>query len=73
MAHHPEPSLEELTWTISAARLILGPNMSIQAPPNLTPPGGGEGAGEGEGEGLEAGWRALINAGINDWGEGGGF
>lgn len=52
MANAPEPSLDELTWTIAIARLILGPKMSIQAPPNLSP---------GE-------LGALIDAGINDWG-----
>src|SRR6185437_12001525 len=33
----PEPDLEDLSWTIAAARLIFGPTMNIQAPPNLTP------------------------------------
>src|SRR3546814_6368093 len=37
MADHPEPSLDEHLWTIAAARLILGPEMTIQAPPNLQP------------------------------------
>ncbi len=48
----PEPSLEDLQWTIAAARLLFGPAMSIQAPPNLS----GENAAD------------LIPAGINDWG-----
>jgi len=48
----PEPSLEDLQWTIAAARLLFGPAMSIQAPPNLS----GENA------------AYLIPAGINDWG-----
>ena len=52
MAHAPEPSLGELRWTIAVARLILGPTMSIQAPPNLSP-------------GVLS---ALVGAGINDWG-----
>ena len=52
MANAPEPPLEEHLWTIAAARLIFGPSMSIQAPPNLR-------AGELE---------PLIRAGINDWG-----
>lgn len=52
MAHAPEPSLEDHLWTVAVARLVLGPTMSIQAPPNLQP------------EGL----KALIEAGINDWG-----
>ncbi len=53
MADHPEPSLEEHLWTIAAARLILGPDMVIQAPPNLHKP-----------EDLVA----LLKAGVNDWG-----
>lgn len=52
MAHAPEPSMAELCWTIAVARLILGPQMSIQAPPNLY---GGD-------------LSELIDAGINDWG-----
>ena len=47
-----EPAFEELLWTIAVARHILGPNMNIQAPPNLN----------------ANRLPALINAGINDWG-----
>ncbi len=36
MADAPEPPLEELLWTIAAARLILPPEVAVQAPPNLT-------------------------------------
>jgi FO synthase len=53
MANHPEPSFEEHLWTIAAARLILGPEMTIQAPPNLR--SSHELAG-------------LLAAGVNDWG-----
>src|SRR5690606_25470858 len=52
MAAAVEPDLDELLWTIAVARLLLGPAMNIQAPPNLSP---GEHA-------------ALIAAGINDFG-----
>jgi len=52
MAGASDPDLDELRWTIGAARLIFGPHMNIQAPPNLSP---------GE-------YQALIDAGINDWG-----
>jgi FO synthase len=52
MADAAEPALEEQLWTVAVARLLFGPDMSIQAPPNLRP------------EGL----AALIGAGINDWG-----
>jgi FO synthase len=48
----PEPGLNDLLWSIAAARLILGPTMNIQAPPNLSP-------------GV---YSRLIAAGINDWG-----
>ena len=53
MAARPEPSLEEHLWTIAAARLVLGPHMSIQAPPNLH-----------EADALPR----LVEAGVNDWG-----
>ncbi|HZO62566.1 MAG TPA: 7,8-didemethyl-8-hydroxy-5-deazariboflavin synthase CofG, partial [Gaiellaceae bacterium] len=36
MATHPEPPLDELLWTCAAARLVLGPAMHVQAPPNLS-------------------------------------
>ncbi len=52
MAHAPEPDLDELLWTIAAARLLFGPDMPIQAPPNLS---GDD-------------FPALLDAGINDWG-----
>ena len=52
MSDAPEPDLADLQWTIAAARLILGPDMSIQAPPNLS---------------YDDAPR-LIAAGINDWG-----
>jgi FO synthase len=52
MSDAPEPSLDELLWTIAAARDMFGEEMSIQAPPNLS---GDE-------------FARLIDAGINDWG-----
>ncbi len=52
MAKVPAPHVEDHLWTIAAARLIFGPDMSIQAPPNLAAGTLGE----------------LIEAGINDWG-----
>ncbi|MEM7270266.1 MAG: 7,8-didemethyl-8-hydroxy-5-deazariboflavin synthase CofG [Pseudomonadota bacterium] len=36
MADHPEPSLDDMLRTIAAARLILAPEISVQAPPNLS-------------------------------------
>ncbi|MEM6729612.1 MAG: 7,8-didemethyl-8-hydroxy-5-deazariboflavin synthase subunit CofG, partial [Pseudomonadota bacterium] len=35
MAQHPEPALDDMLRTIAAARLILPPEISLQAPPNL--------------------------------------
>jgi FO synthase len=52
MADAPEPDLADHLWTIAAARLIFGPEMNVQAPPNLNP-----------GALVE-----MIAAGINDWG-----
>jgi FO synthase len=52
MAAAPEPSLGELLWTCAAARLVLGPDWNIQAPPNLS----------------YADFPRLLDAGINDWG-----
>jgi FO synthase len=52
MAKAPEPTLEEHLWTVSAARLIFGSDMSIQAPPNLRP----------------GALTPLVKAGVNDWG-----
>ncbi|KAG2454223.1 hypothetical protein HYH02_001257 [Chlamydomonas schloesseri] len=67
----PSPPLLELQWAVAAARIMFGPDMSIQAPPNLTPlEGGAEGGGAAADAeaALAAGWRALLDAGINDWG-----
>ncbi|MEM9438024.1 MAG: 7,8-didemethyl-8-hydroxy-5-deazariboflavin synthase CofG, partial [Pseudomonadota bacterium] len=35
MAQHPEPPLDDMLRTIAAARIILDPEISLQAPPNL--------------------------------------
>ena len=35
MAEHSEPTLEEMLRTIAVARIILDPEISLQAPPNL--------------------------------------
>src|SRR5438093_993204 len=52
MAAHPEPSLEDMLRTIALARLVLGPQMNVQAPPNLS----------------YNDFPRLLDAGINDWG-----
>src|SRR5437588_9649574 len=52
MAAAPEPDQADHLWTIALARLVFGPAMNLQAPPNLMP------------DALEA----MVAAGINDWG-----
>ena len=37
MRDAPEPTLDDLLRTVAVARLVLGPDINIQAPPNLTP------------------------------------
>src|SRR5437762_4042515 len=51
MAHHPEPSLDDMLRTVAIARVTMGPQMNPQAPPNLT----------------YADFPRLLEAGINDW------
>ena len=36
MAQHPEPDLDDMLRTIAAARILLAPEISLQAPPNLS-------------------------------------
>ncbi len=48
----PDADLDELAATIAVARLVLGPSMRIQAPPNL----------------IGDQYRLILDAGIDDWG-----
>ncbi|MBW3594193.1 MAG: 5-amino-6-(D-ribitylamino)uracil--L-tyrosine 4-hydroxyphenyl transferase CofH [Actinobacteria bacterium] len=52
MALHPEPSIEEMELAIALTRLIMGPRVGVQAPPNLTPQEYGR----------------YLDAGLSDWG-----
>jgi FO synthase len=52
MRDHPDASRGDMLKTIALARFILGGEMNIQAPPNLTPDG----------------YELYLEAGINDWG-----
>ncbi len=52
MADVPMPSDALMAGTTALARLILGPRMNVQAPPNLSP----------------TSLELLLRAGINDWG-----
>ena len=53
MRSAPDAGREEYLATVAVARIVLGPSVSIQAPPNLSAP-------------LEL--AGLIAAGIDDWG-----
>jgi len=48
----PDAEVDDLAATIAVTRLLLGPSMRIQAPPNLI-------AGE---------YQLILDAGIDDWG-----
>jgi FO synthase len=52
MANAPEPDFADHLWTVAVARILFGPAMNIQAPPNLS---GGPLA-------------DVLAAGVNDWG-----
>jgi FO synthase len=52
MASHPEPDADEMRVAIALARLILPADVSVQAPPNLSPDEYG----------------SYLSAGLNDWG-----
>ena len=47
-----DPDSEELLWTVAVARLLLGPEMNVQVPPNLSADD----------------YEVYLDAGINDWG-----
>ncbi len=53
MASAPDADFEEFLAVVAVARLVLGPDMRIQAPPNLVSP---------------AECLALLGAGVDDWG-----
>jgi FO synthase len=52
MSGWPEPDADDLLRTVAVARLLLGPDLNIQAPPNLS----------------AHGYERLPAAGLNDWG-----
>ncbi len=52
MRDTPDAGLDDLAATIAVARLVLGPSMRIQAPPNL----------------IGDQYRLILAAGIDDWG-----
>ena len=52
MEGHLAPSNQDLLWTVAVARLVLGPEVNIQVPPNLS----------------FDDYPLYLLAGINDWG-----
>jgi FO synthase len=52
MADAPEPDRDDVLRTAAVARLVLGADMNLQVPPNLT----------------AQGYETYLEAGINDWG-----
>ena len=52
MASHPEPVARRPLWTIAVARILLGSDVHVQAPPNLA----------------FDDFPRLLDAGIDDWG-----
>ena len=52
MAEHADAPLEDHLWSIAAARIVLGPDIHVQAPPNLA----------------YDDFPLLLDAGIDDWG-----
>src|SRR5579859_6287172 len=52
MARMPDAEIADLAATVAVARLVLGPRMRIQAPPNL----------------IGEEYQLLLDAGIDDWG-----
>jgi FO synthase len=53
MRDAPEPEHEEFLAAVATARVVFGPRMHVQAPPNLSDPDG---------------QLRLLDAGIDDWG-----
>jgi FO synthase len=52
MRHAPPPGTEEYLAAIATARVVFGPRMHVQAPPNLS----------------DEAYPRLLDAGIDDWG-----
>ncbi|MBA2295442.1 MAG: 5-amino-6-(D-ribitylamino)uracil--L-tyrosine 4-hydroxyphenyl transferase CofH [Actinobacteria bacterium] len=52
MAEHPDASLEQHLWSVAVARIVLGSDVHVQAPPNLA----------------YDDFPLLLDAGIDDWG-----
>ena len=63
MRNSPDADLSDFVATVAVARLVLGPKMRLQAPPNLLDDLHTPEAAETEDE-----YALLLRAGIDDWG-----
>ena len=52
MAEHEDAETGEMLWTVAMARMVLGPDVNLQVPPNLS----------------QRDYPVFLQAGINDWG-----
>ena len=52
MADHADAAMDDHLWSIAVARIVLGPDVHVQAPPNLA----------------YDDFPLLLDAGIDDWG-----
>ena len=52
MADHADAAIDDHLWSIAVARIVLGPDVHVQAPPNLA----------------YDDFPLLLDAGIDDWG-----
>src|SRR5262245_36838785 len=52
MADHPDAPFEEQLWSVAVTRILLGPSVRVQAPPNLA----------------FDDFPLLLDAGLDDWG-----
>ena len=52
MHESPDASSTEMLWTVATARILFGPEVNIQVPPNLSADN----------------YEIYLDAGINDWG-----
>jgi len=52
MSNSADATSAEMLWTVAVARILLGPNINIQVPPNLS----------------AQDYQIYLDAGINDWG-----
>ena len=52
MEESDDATSEDMLWTVAVSRILLGPDMNLQVPPNLS----------------AENYETFLSAGINDWG-----